>query len=67
MLNKNRAWNGQMSQPKDKKPQKETNTILKWCLTGLPLVGIVLVSFLPIQVWMQQALVLITLISSVTS
>ena len=35
---------------------------LKWILTGLPLGGIVWVSFLPLQVWMQQALVLITLL-----
>jgi hypothetical protein len=36
--------------------------ILKWVLTGLPLTGIIFASFLPLRTWMQQALVLVTLI-----
>ncbi len=36
--------------------------ILKWGLTGLPLVGVAWVSFLPLQVWMQQLLILFTLL-----
>ena len=35
---------------------------LKWTLTGLPLGGILWASFLPLQVWMQQALILVTLL-----
>lgn len=35
---------------------------LKWTLTGLPLGGIAFASFLPLQLWMQQALVLITIV-----
>jgi hypothetical protein len=35
---------------------------LKWVLTGLPLGGIIWASFLPLQTWMQQALILVTLI-----
>jgi hypothetical protein len=36
--------------------------ILKWVLTCLPLGGIAWASFLPLQTWMQQALILITLL-----
>jgi hypothetical protein len=35
---------------------------LKWVLTGLPLGGIIWASFLPLQTWMQQALILVVLI-----
>jgi len=35
---------------------------LKWILAGLPLGGVLWASFLPLQVWMQQALILIVLV-----
>ena len=35
---------------------------LKWTLTGLPLGAVVGASFLPLQTWMQQALILVTLL-----
>jgi hypothetical protein len=35
---------------------------LKWVLTCLPLGGIAWASFLPLQTWMQQALILVVLI-----
>ena len=35
---------------------------LQWVLTGLPLGGIVGASLLPLQTWMQQALILVTLL-----
>ena len=41
---------------------KKIKTTLRWTLTGLPLAGIVGTSFLQLQLWMQQALILITLI-----
>lgn len=37
-------------------------SVLKWTLTGLPLIGAIWMSFLPLQTWMQQALVLIVII-----
>ena len=36
--------------------------VLNWVLTGLPLGGIVWASFLPLQTWMQQALILVVLL-----
>jgi hypothetical protein len=51
-----------MTQPPSKKPSTKIQLILKWFITGLPLGGIVWVSFLPLQTWIQQALVLVTLI-----
>jgi hypothetical protein len=35
---------------------------LRWVITCLPLGGIAWASFLPLQTWMQQALILVTLI-----
>jgi len=35
---------------------------LKWVLTCLPLGGIAWASLLPLQTWMQQALILVALI-----
>jgi hypothetical protein len=34
----------------------------KWILAGLPLGGVLWASFLPLQTWMQQALILIVLV-----
>jgi len=47
------------------KPNPELTKIklaLKWVLTGLPLGGVILASFLPLQAWEQQSLVLVTLL-----
>jgi len=41
---------------------KKIKTTLRWTLTGLPLAAIVGTSFMQIQLWAQQALVLITLL-----
>ena len=35
---------------------------LKWVLTGLPLGGVLWASFLPLQIWMRQALILVVLV-----
>lgn len=35
---------------------------LRWTLTGLPLGGVAWASLLPLQTWMQQALILIVLL-----
>jgi hypothetical protein len=42
--------------------RSKVKLILKWVLTCLPLGGIAWASFLPLQTWMQQALILVTLI-----
>lgn len=42
--------------------KKKAKRVLKWALTGLPLGGIIWASFLPLAVWMQQALVLAVLV-----
>lgn len=36
--------------------------IIKWCLTGLPLIGIAWASLITLQVWLQQLLILFTLL-----
>ena len=36
--------------------------VLKWVLGGLPLGAVVATSFLPLQAWMQQALMLVVLL-----
>jgi len=41
---------------------KKVRRALQWALTGLPLGGIAWASFLPLQIWMQQALILVALI-----
>jgi len=41
---------------------KKVRHTLQWVLTGLPLGGIAWASFLPLQIWMQQALILVALI-----
>jgi polyferredoxin len=41
---------------------KKVRRALQWALTGLPLGGIAWASFLPLQTWMQQALILVALI-----
>ncbi len=51
-----------MSQLPTKKQSTKIQLILKWLITGLPLGGIVWVSFYPLPAWIQQALVLVTLI-----
>jgi hypothetical protein len=43
-------------------PGRKVKRTLKWVCAGLPLGGIIWASFLPLQAWMQQALVLVTLI-----
>jgi len=35
---------------------------LKWVFTGLPLGGVIWASFLPLQPWMQQSLVLVVIL-----
>jgi len=42
--------------------RKKLRRVLKLILAGLPLGAVVWVSFLPLQTWMQQALILVTLI-----
>jgi hypothetical protein len=42
--------------------RSKVKLILRWVLTCLPLGGIAWASFLPLQTWMQQALILVTLI-----
>jgi polyferredoxin len=47
------------------KPNSQPNKVkrvLKWILTLLPLGGVVWASFLPLQTWMQQALILVALV-----
>jgi hypothetical protein len=47
------------------KPNSQLNKVksaLTWILTILPLGGVVWASFLPLQTWMQQALVLVTIV-----
>jgi len=51
-----------MSPLPDSQPKKIIQRILKWVLTMLPIGGIVWASFMPLQIWMQQGLVLVTLI-----
>lgn len=51
-----------MSPESTKKPANKINRIIKWILTGLPLGGIIWTSFLPVQAWVQQALILVTLV-----
>jgi hypothetical protein len=36
--------------------------IMKWTAAGLPFGGVIWASFLPLQTWMQQALILIVLL-----
>jgi hypothetical protein len=36
--------------------------VLQWFFAGLPLGGVIWASFLPLQAWMQQALVLVVLL-----
>jgi hypothetical protein len=36
--------------------------ILRWAIIGLPLGGVIWASFLPLQPWMQQTLVLVVLL-----
>lgn len=44
-------------------PNKHTlKQAVKWTAAGLPIGGVVWASFLPLQTWMQQALVLIVLL-----
>jgi hypothetical protein len=43
-------------------PENKVKRVLKWTLTMLPLGGIIWASFLPLQTWMQQALILVALI-----
>jgi hypothetical protein len=43
-------------------PKSAVKNVLKWALTCLPLGGVAWASFLPLPTWMQQVLVLITLI-----
>jgi len=51
-----------MPRSQSNSPKIKVKRILKWALTGLPLGGVVWASFLPLQTWMQQALVLVTLL-----
>lgn len=51
-----------MTNSSHKKPKTVIHRVLKWVMVSLPLGGIVWSSFLPIQTWVQQALVLFTLI-----
>lgn len=44
------------------KPTARIRNGIKWSIIGLPLAGIIGTSFLPIQAWMQQALILLTLV-----
>ena len=41
---------------------KKMKQALGWTLTGLPLGTIVWASFLPLATWVQQALILVTLV-----
>jgi hypothetical protein len=63
-VNKQRKSKGmeKMTQNPSQKPKNRVRSALKWAMIGLPLGGIVWTSFLPVQVWVQQALILITLI-----
>jgi hypothetical protein len=51
-----------MSRSKPDPQPNKLKSILKWGLTALPLGGVIGASFLPLQTWMQQALVLVTLL-----
>ena len=42
--------------------KKKGKRALKWVLAGLPLGGVLWASFLPLQTWMQQALILVVLL-----
>ena len=42
--------------------RKKSRKVLKLILAGLPLGGVIWASFLPLQVWMQQALILVVLL-----
>jgi hypothetical protein len=48
--------------PQPNSQKGKFKNILKWTIAGLPLGGVVWASFLPLQVWMQQSLVLIVLL-----
>ena len=41
---------------------KKMKQALRWMLVGLPLGTVVGVSFLPLATWVQQALILVTLL-----
>ena len=43
-------------------PKNKVKVALKWILTGLPLGVVIWTSFLPLASWVQQALVLVTLV-----
>jgi hypothetical protein len=43
-------------------PKNRINIALKWTLTGLPLGAVIWTSFLPLATWVQQALILVTLL-----
>jgi hypothetical protein len=51
-----------MPSSKQNSQPNKVKRALKWLLTGLPLGGIVWASFLPLQTWMQQALILVALL-----
>lgn len=51
-----------VSQPEENSSKSSVKTVLKWTFTGLPLIGVIWASFLPLQTWEQQSLVLVTLI-----
>jgi polyferredoxin len=51
-----------MSHSQPDPPKNRIKRVLKWVLTCLPLGGIAWASFLPLQTWMQQALILVALI-----
>ena len=53
-----------MNRPSSKSASRSNKfkSALKWILTILPLGGVAWASFLPLQTWMQQALVLVTIL-----
>jgi len=51
-----------MSHPKQNPTPGKMKRTLKWILTGLPLGGILWASLITTRPWMQQALILVTLI-----
>ncbi len=50
------------NEPGSVSKQPTVKKALKWVLTGLPLGGVVWASFLPLQPWMQQTLVLVVIL-----
>ncbi len=42
--------------------KRKSRKVLKLIFAGLPLAGVVWASFLPLQTWMQQALILVVLL-----